>query len=203
MRAVIIGNGSICDYEYIKSCLRDDDHIICADGGARHAQAMGITADVLIGDFDSLPHGAESAARVIEYPSRKNFTDGELCVDYAVEHGFSDVLLIGMTGSRLDHTINNIFLLFKCRSGRLIDEHNEIFAFEGRLEIKNRRGKTLSIIPVDGDIEGITTSGLEYPLDNETLYFGRARGNSNVVVSDGALITAEKGRGIVIVGNGE
>lgn len=203
MRAVIIGNGSIYDYGYIKRYIKDGDFIICADGGARHAKAMDLTADVLIGDFDSIPYDAENAAKVIEYPTRKDFTDGELCVNYAVEHGFSDVLLIGMTGSRLDHTINNIFLLFKCKCGCLIDEYNEIFAFSDRLEINRRKGKTLSIIPVYGDMEGVVTDGLEYPLNNETLYFGQARGNSNVVISDSVLITAKKGRGIVIVGNGE
>ena len=53
MRTVIIGNGNIKDYEYIKGKIRDTDFIICADGGYNHAQKMGITPDVLLGDFDS------------------------------------------------------------------------------------------------------------------------------------------------------
>lgn len=51
MRAVIIGNGDIKDYQYIKSKINDNDFIICADGGYNHAEKMGIVPDVLIGDF--------------------------------------------------------------------------------------------------------------------------------------------------------
>ena len=53
MRAVIIGNGSISDYAYIKTRLRDDDYIICADGGLKHIQKLDVNPDVAIGDFDS------------------------------------------------------------------------------------------------------------------------------------------------------
>ena len=203
MRAVIIGNGDIVDYERIRSFLRPEDFIICADGGMRHAMRMGLTPEVLLGDFDSVSPGEKAAAKVIEYPARKDFTDGELCVDYAVKNGFSEILLLGMTGTRLDHTINNILLLFRCPNGCLIDEHNEIYAISDRLRIQNRRGKTLSILPVYGNLEGITTTGLEYALNRETLFFGTTRGNSNVIVADDAEICVENGKGIVIIGNGE
>lgn len=203
MRAVIIGSGDISDYEYIKGFLRSGDFIICADGGIRHAEAMGIEADILIGDFDSLPPSVKTNAEIIRYPAKKDLTDGELCVEYAAEKGADETLLIGMTGTRLDHTINNILLLFKCRGGRLIDGYNEIYALEGSLEIENRTGKTLSVIPVYGDLEGVVMRGFEYPLNGDTLYFGRTRGNSNVVTDKHAFISAERGRGIVIINNGE
>lgn len=82
MRAVIIGNGDIKDYQYIKSKINDDDFIICADGGYNHAEKMGIVSDVLIGDFDSAKNFEKVKDR-IEYPKRKDFTDGELAVSYA------------------------------------------------------------------------------------------------------------------------
>ena len=204
MRAVIFGNGTIEDYDYIRSLVHDDDFIICADGGANHLKRLGLTADVLIGDFDSIdPNIKKGAAKVIEYPAKKNFTDGELCVNYAVENGFKDILLLGMSGTRLDHTINNILLLFRCENGCLINEYSEIYALRDNIKIANKKGKTLSVIPLYGDLEGMITSGLEYPLNNETLYFGEARGNSNVIASDNAEITVKKGRGIVVIGNGE
>ena len=83
MRAVIIGNGDIKDYQYIKSKINDNDFIICADGGYNHAEKMGIVPDVLIGDFDSAKNFEKVKDR-IEYPKRKDFTDGELAVAYAV-----------------------------------------------------------------------------------------------------------------------
>ena len=51
MRAVIIGNGDIHNYEYIKTKLRKDDFIICADGGLRHTSPLGVSPDIAIGDL--------------------------------------------------------------------------------------------------------------------------------------------------------
>lgn len=197
MRAVIIGNGDIKDYDRIKSKIRHDDLIICADGGYNHARNMGIIPDALIGDFDSAKDFEEVTGR-IEYPTRKDFTDGELAVEYAMEHGADSVCLIGMTGDRLDHTIADIMLLNKCKNGVLIDDNNEIYLLKDTLTIRGKSGQTLSVVPIFSDAEGLTTTGLEYPLRNETLYFASTRGISNVMTSDTCEITIEKGIALVI-----
>ncbi|MGN0106483.1 MAG: thiamine diphosphokinase [Hominilimicola sp.] len=197
MRAVIIGNGDIKDYEYIKGKICNTDFIVCADGGYNNAMKMDIMPDVLIGDFDSAS-GFENVAERIKYPKRKDFTDGELAVMYAVEHGYNDVVLIAMTGDRLDHTIADILLLDKCENGMVIDDNNEIYLLKDRLEIEGRKGQTLSIIPINGDAQGITTSGLEYPLCDETLHFASSRGISNVMLDSKCEITIERGMAFVI-----
>lgn len=201
MRAVIIGNGSICDYGYISSKLLPDDFIICADGGLLHAERLGVTPDIAIGDFDSAPRPEN--VRVLEFPSRKDQTDGELAVDYALSRGFDEIILLAMSGTRLDHTLTNIMLLSRSERACLINENNEVRIVRSALELSGCKGRTLSIIPVFGDLEGITTSGLEYPLNNETLYFGTGRGNSNVVTDDECSITVTRGMGAVIINNGE
>ena len=197
MRAVIIGNGDIKDYEYIKGKISETDFIICADGGYNHALKIGITPDVLLGDFDSAS-GFEDVADRIEYPMRKDFTDGELAVMYAVEHGYDSVALIAMTVDRLDHTMADILLLDKCRNGVVIDDNNEIYLLKDKLSINGKKGQTLSIIPINGDAQGITTSGLEYPLCDETLYFASSRGISNVMLADKCEITIKNGMALVI-----
>ena len=203
MRAVIIGNGSIEDHEYIRSLIHEDDTVICADGGLRHAAAMGLRADVAIGDFDS--SDKDDCVKTYEFPVRKDYTDGELAVDYAIEHGFDSILLLGMTGSRVDHMLTNIFLLFKADNITMADEHNELYAVRGggRLVLSGKKGKTLSIIPAGGDLCGIVTEGLEYPLHDETLFFGHSRGNSNVIIDDMCSISAESGMAVVAVNGGE
>ncbi len=202
MRAVIFGNGDIADYSRVLKYMSASDFIICADGGIRHAKALDIVPDILIGDFDS-SKPEENAVKRIEYPSRKDFTDGELCVKYAVEHGYEEIVLMGMRGTRTDHTLTNMLLLSQCSCGMMIDDNNEIYYLKDRLSIKNKKGKTLSIIPVKGDMCGITTAGLDYPLDNETLYFGESRGNSNVVIADVCEIKVSSGEGFVIINDGE
>lgn len=201
MRAVIIGNGEIRDYKYIKSKLRDDDFIICADGGLRHINNLGINADIAIGDFDS----AEKSDYIKNYvyPPEKDFTDGELAVNYAIDNGYSEILLLAMTGSRLDHTFTNIFQLTKSGNISLIDDDNEVHIIKNTLEIKGMKGATLSIIPVYRNLVGVTSTGLYYPLINETLYFGQSRGNSNVITDDICTISVSDGIGIVFINNGE
>lgn len=201
MRAVIIGNGIINNYDHIRSRLNSGDFIICADGGLRHAKAMGITPDVAIGDFDS--HDKEPGVRTYEYPTDKDFTDGELAVLYAKDHGYNEIMLLGMTGDRLDHTLTNIFMMRNCPGSYLVDDKNEVRLIEDRLTIKDRKGKTLSIIPIYGDLTGIVTQGLKWRLDNETLYFGSSRGSSNVIQSDICEISVKGGTGVVIISDGE
>lgn len=196
-RAVIIGNGDVKDYRYLKEKIHDTDFIICADGGYNHASAMGIKPNVLLGDFDSA-EDYEKVADRIEYPKRKDFTDGELAVMYAVEHGYNDVVLIAMTGDRLDHTIADILLLMKCKNGVLIDDNNEIYLLRDEIEISGRKGQTVSIIPINGNVQGISTTGLEYPLCDETLYFASSRGISNVMLDEKCKISIKKGMALVI-----
>ncbi len=196
-RAVIIGNGDVKDYRYLKEKIHDTDFIICADGGYNHASAMGIKPNVLLGDFDSAKDYEKVADR-IEYPKRKDFTDGELAVMYAVEHGYNDVVLIAMTGDRLDHTIADILLLTKCKNGVLIDDNNEIYLLRDEIEISGRKGQTVSIIPINGNVQGISTTGLEYPLCDETLYFASSRGISNVMLDEKCKISIKKGMALVI-----
>ncbi len=198
MRGVIIGGGKIRDYEYIRSFISEEDFIICADGGYNHAKNMNIKPDILIGDMDSVTdfmHDVE----VIKYPTDKDFTDGELCIKYAKEKGIDELLLLGMTSERLDHTINNILMMSSFPKAKIIDEDNEIYILKDNLTLIGKKGKTLSIIPVNGDMVGISTKGLMYSLGKERLCLGKSRGNSNVITDDKCEITAQKGMGIVII----
>ena len=201
MRAVIIGNGDILNYEYIKSRLKPDDYYICADGGVKHTKGLGITPSVVIGDFDSSKQNESFNNRV--FPVAKNFTDGELAVDYAIENGFSQILLVAMTGKRLDHTLTNIFQLVKRKGISLIDDMNEVFFIDNYLQINNKAGKTLSIIPLSNDLCGVTITGVLYPLENDILRFGYGRGNSNKITNELCTISVKSGKGVAIINNGE
>ena len=201
MRAVIIGNGDIKDYSYIQSRLNDDDFVICADGGSKHLKGLNIAADIAIGDFDSSEKNDNVKTYI--YPKHKDFTDGELAVDYALDCGYNEILLIAMTGSRLDHTFTNIFQLMKGEKISLIDDTNEIHLIKNTLTITNAKGKTISIIPIFGDLTGISATGVFYPLSCDTLRFGTGRGNSNVITDDVCTIDVESGIGLVFINNGE
>ena len=174
MRAVIIGNGQIYDYEYIGGKIRKNDYIICADGGYKHAKAMNIRPEVVIGDMDSIGDN-DYDGEVINLPIRKDFTDSEVCVKFVLLKDFDEIIMLGFTGTRVDHTIANIMLLKQIsesgKKGRIIDEHNEIIYAENDNIIYGKKGDIISIIPIGKDLLGITTNGLDYPLTNENLIF--------------------------------
>lgn len=201
MRAVIIGNGDIKNYGYIKSLIKADDYIICADGGLRHLKGLGINADIAMGDFDSAE--AVKDIRVISYPIDKDLTDGEIAVNYAIRNGYSEILMIAMTGSRLDHTLTNIMLLTKSDKMCLIDDINEIYVIRDELEITDKKGKTLSIIPINGNLTSVHSEGLKYELNGETLFFATGKGNSNIITDNFCRIRIKEGIGMVIINNGE
>lgn len=199
MTALIVGNGDVS--EKIKPLLPENAYVICADGGFRHMDKLGLTPDIIIGDMDSVKadlHGEKT----IVYPVRKDFTDSEIAVNYAIDNGFSDLVLIGFTGTRTDHTLTNLFLLkgISERGARaeIIDEHNIIRYAEKENIIRGKKGDIVSIIPIGGDVSGITTEGLDYPLFSETLEFGKGRGVSNVMTGDACRITVKNGSALII-----
>ena len=202
MRAVIIGNGTVKNYNKIKEIIKSDDFVICADGGYYHAQKCGIVPDLIIGDFDSSQIPDNDIQKCI-YPKRKDFTDSEISVMYACDNGYDEIVMFGMTGTRLDHTLNNMLLLFRCKNSCIIDDNNEIYPLTDKFHISGKKGKTLSIIPIGGDLCGLITKGLDYPLDNETIHLGESRGNSNVITEDSCEITVNSGKGFVIINDGE
>ncbi len=204
MRAVIFANGEIKQPESLKAKLRSDDILIAADGGAVCLQALNLLPDAVIGDFDSLDaevlQGLQDAGvKILRYPAKKDQTDLELALDYARTLGAEEILLLGALGNRWDQTLANLLLpaasAFSSLGIRLMDGNQEISLIRSgqTRQIQGKAGDTLSLIPLAGDARDITTQGLEYPLDGETLLFGSTRGVSNVLLGDTASVSLKEG----------
>ena len=206
MRAIVFANGILSH----PVMLRAGDVVIAADGGARHCLKLGITPQVVIGDFDSLTEdelaSLESAgAQVIRHPARKDFTDLELALQHAGSCGVEEILVYAALGDRWDQTVAN--LLLPAAPGlegvhiRIVDGPQEILLLRPGppCEICGQMGDTVSLIPLRGDITGVVTTGLEYPLKGETLYFGATRGISNILLGDLAAVQFAAGLLLCIV----
>ncbi len=204
MRAAIFANGSFLYPDLDRAKLLEDDWIIAADGGAQHCLALGITPDVLIGDFDSLNpqqrHTLEQAgAEVIPHPAQKDETDLELALRYAIDAGAVEIVIFGGMGERWDQSLANMLLpalpvMNKARvwitSGpqtATIIQAGETHTFRGH------PGDIVSLIPLAGDALGVSTEGLEYPLRGESLIFGSTRGVSNVFLREAAAVHLREG----------
>ena len=202
MIAYIFGASPIEDYSYLKGKIKKDDYIICADGGIRHIKALGLTPDVIIGDFDSSENTDEFKNKIV-YPVKKDDTDLALAIDYASEKGFTRCVAIGCLGGRLDHTLANIHLLkyafIKNIRLELIDENTKVFLICNKEEIKNEGYKYVSVFPFGDYAKGISYKGLEYPLTDATLKAGIPLGVSNSFKEETAEIKCEEGLLIVIL----
>ncbi len=203
-RAFIFANGKLEQPPVILKELDPADLIIAADGGALHCAELGIKPGVIIGDFDSLqPEAIETykgaGVEIIQFPSHKDETDLELALQHARKKNAQQVYILGGLGARWDMSLANILLLahpsFIGMQISLLDGRQEIRILSSgeQSDLPGYPGETISLIPLAGDAEGITTQGLEYPLNHETLYFGSSRGVSNVFVQNHAKIQLDKG----------
>ncbi len=197
MRAVVIAGGVVSAPAFLTSYIREDDLIVCADSGYLHCEKMGLVPDMVIGDFDSCPKTCvPEGVPVKVLPVEKDETDLHTCINYAIEQGAGEILVFGSRGSRWDHSLAAISLVYMgLMQGvtiRLIDEHNELFMFEKEVEILKKEGYKLSLLPVT-PAKGISSCGLYYPLENAAMDLGNPYGVSNEFVSDVAKITVKKG----------
>ncbi|MFZ5808296.1 MAG: thiamine diphosphokinase [Chloroflexota bacterium] len=206
MRIVIFANGVLPHPESARQIIQPDDCLIAADGGLRHCLAVGFHPAVLIGDFDSLnPDEVQMSdhqgVEVLRHPRQKDETDLELALRHAVQKNPEKILIFAALGERWDQTLANLllpaFAEFHPFEIVLIDGKQEITVLNApsrtTLRLQGQPGDIVSLIPLKGEVQGITTHGLEYPLRNETLIFGSTRGLSNVLQEPEAVIEIQNG----------
>ena len=207
MQAVVVANGELDSREPVLREVAPGALIVCADGGTTNALALGLVPHVIIGDMDSLDEALlreleAGGTQLVVHPSHKDESDTELALRYCVEHGASELLLLGALGGRLDHLLANLLLLadptWQGIPLRIIDGDTRIELCTARCEIAGAAGDIVSLLPWGGDALGVHTEGLEYPLVDEPLYFGPARGLSNVMRGARAAVTVRAGRLLVI-----
>jgi len=206
IRAVIFASGEIADTEWVGSRLRPDDLIIAADGGVRYPLALSVPVAAAIGDFDSTPPEllqivSRSAGEVIRYPERKDKTDLELALDYARGRGVEEVLIFGALGGRLDHALANVMLLAGTAahpSVHILESGYALHVVHDRLEMEGAVGDTITLLALSGDAEGVTTTGLEYALEDGIIPSGSTLGVSNVMTAGRCRIAVRSGRLLVV-----
>ncbi len=158
--------------------------------------------NVVIGDMDSLPRPVREwleAGNVplIVHPHLKDETDLELALLHAAEQYDDDLVVIGGFGGRFDQTLANIMLLAHPHlDGRRIElqtQYERAWLVRDFTEIQGAVGDTVSLIPLGGDVLVASTHGLQWPLDDEWLVFGPARGVSNMLTAPLATVEVASG----------
>jgi thiamine pyrophosphokinase len=190
--------------------------VVAADGGLARARAIGLRPDVLVGDLDSLDPALLAAAEadgipVRRAPTDKDESDTEVALLAAIERGATRITVLGAFGGpRLDHALANLWLLahpaLASAAIVLLDAGSRAFLVQApgadggpvTRGLPGPDGATITLLPFGGDVAGITTSGLAYPLRDEPLTVGPARGLSNLRTGIDAAVTIRSGRLLVV-----
>ncbi len=180
--------------------------VICADGGAALARSWGLIPSMILGDWDSLDGTTKKywqgrGVPMQRFPIAKDQTDLELAVEYALQHGAREIHLTGAWGSRIDHSLGNLELLYRLATMKipnlLYTRNQRLSAFDETFSAQVRVGSTVSLIPLSPVVEGVATEGLLYPLVDATLKRGSTFTVSNQAIEEN--ISLRLGVGILLV----
>ena len=173
--------------------------VIAADGGLRHLEAQGLTADLIVGDFDSLGRVPEGD-NILRHPVEKDDTDTLAALKAGLEQKCDTFYIYGGTGGkRLDHTLANLqSLLFLRRRGARGFLWGDDFIWtvieDEALTICRRVEWGLFSAFCLGDrAEGVDEEGFQYPLKNAVLTPDFPLGVSNHILKPSARISVRKG----------
>ena len=193
-RGIIVG-AAPCNLKNLNPT--SEDFVIAADGGWDHLQKAGLSADLLVGDFDSVTH-IPSEIPLVRHPVRKDDTDLSLAVREALKIGCQVLRLYGATGGRLDHTLANLQLLCSLSKEKcpvfLCDDNYTITAItNGAIRFQPEATGIISILSHSDRSFGVTLQGLSYPLDQATLTSDFPLGVSNEFIGEEAIVQVASG----------
>jgi thiamine pyrophosphokinase len=184
--------------------IKEDDFVICADGGYRFATEEGIRPDVIIGDFDSFHGEIDEGVKTIKANVDKDDTDTMLCLKHGIEKGCDSFIIVGGLGGRLDHTLANL----QCMA-YAIDQEKSIWIVDGKnratmlgygtIKLVKRPGTMLSIFSYTDQCRGVNVRGVKWPLIDATLDNSSPLGVSNEFQEDFALIENQDGKLLIIL----
>ncbi len=179
--------------------------IIACDGASDFLKTAGVIPNVIIGDLDSAkPETLKYFSKkkvIIKKVSDQNRNDLEKAIMFALSKKFRVINIIGLSGKRLDHTLNNLSILKKFFRKAKIRIYENGFVGEiicKSAEFECKIGDTVSLIPLPKAVS-VTTKGLKYPLKNGTLEFGIREGALNETVGKNVTINLKSGELLVLI----
>jgi len=204
MKCIVLANGQ-APSKKILMYLNNKGYktLICADGGANSVFKLDIIPDYIIGDLDSILPGVYDyyfdRCKIIKKPDQSS-TDVEKCLEYAVKKKFTEVILLGATGDRLDHSFCNLGIVIKYFNKicvKILHHSSLLCAYKKNVTLKTIPNEVISIYGFDAGTK-IKSYGLKYPLKNISLHFGRKESTSNVALCDEVKLSIKNGIVFVI-----
>jgi thiamine pyrophosphokinase len=204
-KRVIIFGGNILEINpKITAEIQDTDFIICADAGYKFALDNHLIPNLIVGDFDSAPFPKGVLCEIIKLPTHKNQTDLQFAVEWALDKGYEDFIISGVTGGRLDHTMATIstlsYLSERTKKMLVWDLKSKIYIVNEFLTLKKPNYDCyISVFSLTEKSTGVFIKGAEYPLENSTLTNSFPLGVSNEFKDSVVEIGLNEGKLLVII----
>ena len=207
-KACIITGGELSE-QFLADYLdkHPTDIKIVVDGALATTHRLGIKPDFIVGDFDTVDQALldyYDKDIILRHPPEKDQTDTELAIETALNYGCGKLKFFGATGSRLDHSLGNIFLLESLLKqeieAEIINENNKLYIKNQGFILKRTEanGDYVSLLPLTETVENVTLCGFKYPVENLTFYREKTLGISNEIVKEEATVEFSKGVFIVV-----
>ncbi|MGL5577091.1 MAG: thiamine diphosphokinase [Sarcina sp.] len=208
MKVLMVAAGNKPSEELFSKYLKYCDKTIAIDGGTEVFIEHGIKPDYAVGDFDSIGADFEENLKGINnimYPSEKDYTDSDVAVNIAFKLNANEIIMLGMTGGRIDHLLGNLGLLNKCMKNNvdayIIDEKNKVFLREKSFKISGDYGDIVSFYTFGEEVKGLNILNAKYPLYDYILEPFESLCNSNEFLDKEIEVSFEKGKLLVIYSN--
>ena len=201
---VLLAGGDAVATDDLRELTQQAAYVVAADSGLKHAQALGIRPDVIVGDFDSVTDEVLAAYRDIahvRHPPEKDWLDLELALHHLQEKGLSHVVIVGGFGSRLDQSLAALLIAAKqVHQGQRVRFHSGarqafVVAEGQQLMLPVREGRTFSLLSLFSQAR-VSVTEAKYPLDRAVLEFGVGLGVSNIATS---MTTVSVHEGLVAI----
>lgn len=205
MKILMVAAGDKPSKELFNKYLNYCDKTIAIDGGIEVFLENGVKPDYAVGDFDSISEEFKESLDNINnlmYPSEKDYTDSDIAINLVFKLGANEVIMLGMTGGRIDHLLGNIGLLNKCLKNNIdayiVDEKNKVFLRDKPFRISGARGETVSFYTFGEEVKGLNILNAKYPLYDYILEPFESLCNSNEFLDEEIEVSFEKGKLLVI-----
>lgn len=182
MKIVILSGGKLPSLRLLEKELEDSDYLICVDSGANGLFKYNIKPDYIMGDFDSIKqdvlkyYNNKVHCNIETFATEKDFTDTQAALKKAIKLDADEIVLLGCTGSRLDHVLANLGLMKMCLAynikASMKDDNNTIIALNKSTKILGTSGETFSVQNFGSSLINLTIKGAKYELENYSLDVG-------------------------------
>ncbi len=202
MQYIVLASAHYGRLNLYENYFSEEDVVLCADGGANYAYQLDLLPATIVGDMDSIlpevrQYFTDHEVPFKKFPRRKDFTDTQLVMTSACEMGAREILLLGALGRRLDHTMSNLYCALDLVQQGIkityLSPQGYIYLVNKEIEISGEIGDLISVLSLSEESRGVTTFGLEFPLDHVLLEKRNPYAISNTLTENKGIISLEEG----------